>query len=232
MILDPTLGHHASRVPPEHRLIASVISRAVLDLFSKVSLVANDEEADTTKAESLQFLTATGGSWAQRRRELCLVVDVCPDKLRRRVIAILEGEDVALTDERHAFSDIERARALWYDQARRAADAQTARVAQAHVRSVRRRALADIEAEQAAQKDTNASKRDAIHDALGHGVIADVVVTLINGPLTIREIGFAIDGAADSETIRARLLRARDKGVVRKDGPEWHLDLNQYAEAA
>lgn len=224
MILDPDAGHHAARLPPEHSLVVSIISRAVLDLFSKVMLTSTPEEATMIKRDALRFLTASGGPWAARRRELCVEVGYCPDLVRSSVIAILNGRDLKTLDGTHDFNDIENARRLWNDQKHEAEAAQAARLAQAAIAKQRREAAQ----EKAAIVQTHAQKA-ALHDALGGGAIARVAATLFDGPLTIRQIGFALDGSISSMTIRKRLEQAESMGFVRRDGPEWILLLEKEA---
>lgn len=231
MILDPDAGHHGSRIPPERRLIASVISRAVLDLFSKVMLTSNNDEAAVVKRDAMLFLTASGGPWAKRRRDLCVAVDMCPDKVRRNVIEVLEGRDVVLIDDRHAFNDIAAARAMWNDQARREQAAHEARVAQAEVARQRKAHEAAMKAEREAH-DTERNAVARLHQLLGDGPVTRVCATLINGPLTIRQMGFALNGDLDSSVIRVRLLKAQKRGIVAKDGAEWRLlDLKECLAA-
>jgi hypothetical protein len=220
VILDPNQGIHASRVPPEHRLIVSNINRAVLDLFSKVMLTSTPDEATVIKHDALRFLTATGGPWATRRRELCVEIGYCPDHVRSSIIAILNGRNLKTLDERYSFNDIENARKLWGDQKLASEAAQTARLARAATIAERREAAREKEA----IAQTHAPKA-ALHDALGGGPVARVAATLFDRPLTIRQIGFALDGNLDTVTIRKWLLQAQDKGFVRRDGPEWTLSL-------
>lgn len=231
MILDPDSGHHAARVQPEHRLVAAIISRAVLDLFSKVQLTSKEDEGDVIKRDALLFLTATGGSWAARRRDLCVAVDMCPDKVRKRVIEVLEGRDVSLIDDRHAFSDLARARFLWQDESRREQDAHKARLAHAETVRLRRAHEAALQAERDAHAITHA-RLTRLHNVLGDGPITRVVATLLAGPLTIRQMGFALKGDFDSSVIRVRLQKAQERGIVEKDGAEWRLlDLKECIAA-
>jgi hypothetical protein len=89
---DPDYGHHDSRTPPTARLVMAILSQAVQDLFGSPHGASTKNQASLARHESLQFLTATSGQSAHWRRRYCSLVDLDPEILRARIIAILESD--------------------------------------------------------------------------------------------------------------------------------------------
>jgi hypothetical protein len=71
MILDPDAGHHGSRIPPEHRVITSVITRAMLDLFSKGMLTSHPDEAVVVRCDAMLFNSRNWALGATTSRAVC-----------------------------------------------------------------------------------------------------------------------------------------------------------------
>lgn len=96
---------------PETHLIHAIVQQAVLDLFA-ITPAGASERGIAERQEALAFLTATQGAWAQRRAELCAIIDLDPDLVRAEIVAILEGAEPRIKVGR----GIDRARALWAEQ--------------------------------------------------------------------------------------------------------------------
>lgn len=96
---------------PETRLIHAIVQQAVLDLFA-ITPSGAAEKGTAERRDALAFLTATQGTWAQRRAELCALIDFDPDLVRTEIVAILDGAEPRIKVGR----GIDRARALWAEQ--------------------------------------------------------------------------------------------------------------------
>lgn len=91
------------------------LARAIQDLLGVVGMTSHKKEIPHVQHEALQFLTATSGEWYRSRVDICTIVDVDPDALRERIVAILEG-DAECPPFSHARADskrVEQARELW-----------------------------------------------------------------------------------------------------------------------
>ena len=203
---DPDHGVHNSRTPPEHALIIAILGRAVLDLFGACP-ASNSDEAENARHEALVFLTASSGGWANRRRELCDVVGIDGDDMRDRVVQILEGASISLAafDARNTHTNVDKARQCWAHEKAAPTRQQAAREEQA--RKVKARTGAIGTATPTKPQITRTT----------------VLETLRDGPKTIREIGFALDGELETSSIRQHLEKAALQNLVDRDGPFWGI---------
>lgn len=96
---------------PETRLVHAIVQQAVLDLFA-ITPSGAAEQGAAERRDALAFLTASQGAWAQRRAELCALIDLNPDDVRAEIVAVLEGAEPRIKVGR----GIDRARALWAEQ--------------------------------------------------------------------------------------------------------------------
>jgi len=106
-ILDQT--RHTS---PEQLLARAVLAQAVIDLLSVSIACSTHDEAITARRDALAFLADSGGPWAETRRAHCLLADQDPDRVRSRIVAILNGADLS-DDHGYRLKGIEIARELW-----------------------------------------------------------------------------------------------------------------------
>lgn len=208
----------------EVRLVHAVITRAFLDLFSRVSLTSSSDEGRNIREDALQFLTASTGPWRARREELCAMAGHDAGKLRANVIAILEGADPDMGDDRRPLNAVEKARELWVQQGQIAQRQSQERKAVAERRRKEREAVAETcrperEREVAEEKRRPSPKRGAKRRAKLS--VSDVVDALEDGPLTIREVNFKLCNPAAVGTIAERLEEGQRQGLVRRDGPRW-----------
>lgn len=234
--LSPT-QERADGPSPELRLVRAIIAQAVQDAFASTgSDSTHDTDAENRKA-AIAFLTAPDGAHARHRNDLCELAGFDGTRLRKRVIAVLEGEDLAnlFDDTRRNKDFLARARAIWAAQkttaeareaahadwlARRKADAEKLRAD-----AEKRRKEAE---EQAALKARTAARREA---AIAGAARQDAKVKLASallrkledGPKTVRELFFAMDGTLGEEAIYGRLYRAQAAGLVEKVGKVWQL---------
>lgn len=77
---------------PEARLWISVIIDAILEASSPTGNPASvkGRREDLGKREALNFLTDQTGGWAESREEICDLVDICPERLRKEFQAIID----------------------------------------------------------------------------------------------------------------------------------------------
>ena len=188
---------------PHMELLGEVMARALTDLFV---IEAQAEPGDAYRAhyEAVRFWTDQTGGWAQSRESICLALDKDPDRLRAMVIDLLEervNPDLPQSMTRGSFKT---ARAIWAEiKAEAARDAAMRRWAKDHkVRATRKPVVP-------APEPSPVPMIERIHDAL------------LDGPLTIREIGFSIEGGADSTTIRKHLDALIEQGLVERDPPHY-----------
>ena len=231
--LSPT-QERADGPSPELRLVRAIIAQAVQDAFASTgSDSTHDTDAENRKA-AIAFLTAPDGAHARHRNDLCELAGFDGTRLRKRVIAVLEGEDLAnlFDDTRRNKDFLARARAIWAAQkmdsaaqeaahadwlARRKADAEKRRAeaeaAERNAAAERVKATADEERRlaQAIEQDAKIKQSAAI---LRH---------LREGPKTLRQLYFDMGGTMDREAIRWRLNKAREAGLAELNGTEWSL---------
>lgn len=74
---------------PTVSLFAAVIYTALEDLLFPRADVQSQTEGN--RAEALSFFTATSGPWARCRHDVCDVVGIDPDRLRKTIIEFLDG---------------------------------------------------------------------------------------------------------------------------------------------
>lgn len=111
------------RTPPEERLVFSILSQAVSDLFGSHSILTPAQRSRERRL-ALVFLTATSGEGYAWRAHYCSLVDVDPDVLRAGVIAILEGRREPNLPYDSGFTDgLIEARSMWAAQRPRPTDA-------------------------------------------------------------------------------------------------------------
>lgn len=98
-------------------LAQAVLRQAIIDLFSKSLSGANDNQADLERRYALRLLTDRTGEWAESRDAWCLMADVDPDKLRERIIEVLDGErEIEFSDtekKNYRLNGLGIARDLW-----------------------------------------------------------------------------------------------------------------------
>lgn len=111
---------------PEQQLVLAIIKQSVVDLWIGTPVATNPEEASTARWEAMLFLTQERGGWQKRRDELCSLVDLDPDHIRRETISVLEGAPLPHYSDMRG-NGIEMARALWAKEKARHAAANAAR---------------------------------------------------------------------------------------------------------
>lgn len=74
---------------PETRLFTAILNQAVEDLLYPSTL--NPHETDKIRRDALAFLTSNRGHNRTDREVVCLAVGLCPDMVRKRIVAILDG---------------------------------------------------------------------------------------------------------------------------------------------
>ncbi|MFZ5708828.1 MAG: hypothetical protein ACOY4T_03955 [Pseudomonadota bacterium] len=245
----------ATALSPEVRLCRAIIARVIEDLFGSLGPETNSHA--TVRKQALAWLTASAGSTAWDRDHLCSLAGLDGEVLRRRVIAILEGRLVPgfFSDTRRNSDNLTNARALWAVQnagkvAQRAEDAKVAeaqRIADEEAAKAQAdwlaRRKADAEKrrkeaeEQAALKARIAARRE---EAIAAATRQDAKIKqsaallrlLREGPKTTRELVIDMRGSMDTESVRYRLNKARDAGLVELHGIKWSLvSLPQTAGA-
>lgn len=189
MLLDPEFGGHAG-ASPEHALICAVILRAFYDLFGPAFSCSNGDNVDVTRRDALAFLTDAKGGWARRRNELCGLVELDGDKLRRLTIDVLEGRDIdpETFTGRNPFSHVENARKLW--------------AAEALVQTMR-----NSRAKPSKPRNVKAS----------YSSVRETVLPLLKEPRQFKELIVATDGDCSDHMIRKVLTNAVAKGEVIRD---------------
>lgn len=234
--LSPT-QERADGPSPELRLVRAIIAQAVQDAFASTgSDSTHDTDAENRKA-AIAFLTAPNGAHARHRNDLCELAGFDGTRLRKRVIAVLEGEDLAnlFDDTRRNKDFLARARAIWAAQ-KTTAEAIAAREAAHADWLARRRADAEKRRAEAAAAERNAAAERAKAAAeeerrLAKAIEQDaklkqsaaILRQLREGPKTLRQLYFDMDGTMDKEAIRWRLEKAREAGLAELNGTEWSL---------
>ncbi|MFL4471553.1 hypothetical protein ACERZ8_17330 [Tateyamaria armeniaca] len=101
------------RHSPEQRLMQAVLWRAFQDLFTEAKV--QNQDLVLARNDSFAFFTSPSGTWAQSRRDICHMAGVDPDALRRRIIMLLEGDDLHMDGEGLELlkSHLPHARELW-----------------------------------------------------------------------------------------------------------------------
>lgn len=120
---------------PTVRLYSAVVYSALEDLFFPRSDVPSQTERN--RQEALSFLTDTSGPWYKSRVAICAIIDIDPDRLRRKIIEFLDGttpfkrlhwKGVGKVKESLAAHNLAIAQALWANRhapaIRRRADAE------------------------------------------------------------------------------------------------------------
>ena len=158
----------AGNPTPETLLFSAVLHQALEDLLFPRSDYPAQTEANRRSA--LAFLTTTYGRNRADREQICHCAGFCPDALRERIIAILEGAPFKRAHWRGAGkikedlteSNLAAARTLWAEQnkpsltIRRRGNAPENRVAAFEpepievIRARSSRILADLEARKTA----------------------------------------------------------------------------------
>lgn len=209
---DPDYGHHDSRDPPAVRLVHAIIARAVHDLLGAVGSNVEGSALDVARRDALVFLTASSGAWGDSRQRLCDSVGLCPDALRERIIAILEGDDSALKsyDGGAFLNQVDTARTMWAERKRPPA-VITARLPRIVYK-----------------EDVLPEARKPVRPK-AHEIRSAIIDALRDGPKSIREIGWSIDGVCDSTVIRKHLMDAVADGIVERDSIYWKLRMNVAA---
>lgn len=181
---------------PELRLVRAIIAQAVQDAFASTgSDSTHDTDAENRKA-AIAFLTAPDGAHARHRNDLCELAGFDGTRLRKRVIAVLEGEDLAnlFDDTRRNKDFLARARAIW--AAREPLVAPTPRVPRAPV------------------------KPPAPEPDVRTDILAAIKRMLKHGPATSRELSDAMGNAISARAVTAYLNRNPD---FERDGDFWKL---------
>lgn len=206
----------------EYLLICAILSRAVLDLFGPIVTVGTPDDQRNIRMEALRFLTDETGSWAARRSELCGLVDIDEAAMRKTVIRTLNGEQTL-----HAYRDwitnLDGARSLWAEHKADLAQAHSARVKAKATARARRDERAALMRELTAAAEKKYQLTTGAQDTL-----LDI---LRDGPRTIREIGFALDGELESTTIRKHLDILIEEGRVERDPPHYRLKTSSFSGA-
>lgn len=233
----PPTQDRATAASPELRLVRAILAQAIQDAFGSTgSDSTHDTEADIRKA-AVAFLTAERGACARDRNDLCELAGFDGVKLRKRVIAVLEGEDLPnlFDDTRRNKDFLARARAIWAAQ-KTDAEATAAREAAHADWLTRRKADAEKRRAEAAAAERNAAAERAKATAdeerrLAKAIEQDAKIKqsaailrhLREGPKTLRQLFFDMGGTMDKEALRWRLEKARKAGLAELDGTEWSL---------
>lgn len=110
---------------PERRLWAAIVFRVISDLFFPGAVLD-----PATRRRALSWLTSASGDLALDRRLACTFAGIDGDLLRKRIIAILNG-DVPFDyfpGVRNTEASLEEARAMWRSQQRTPARKPVAKV--------------------------------------------------------------------------------------------------------
>ncbi len=200
-------------------LAQAVIRSAVLDLFSKSLAGATDADASIERHHAMRFLTATGNDdWAMARRVWCFFADVDPDRLRSRIVDVLEGRrDIEAPDETipYRLNGHGIARQLWAGEKVR----QAAHIDDARRQVEERHAAHRTQAEAALPKPAPQPKPAPKPQQPKIDVEKQILEALRNGRETAREVGFDVPSAVIRETLDALVAR----GLATKDGPRYRL---------
>jgi hypothetical protein len=105
--------------PPETRLFAAILAQAVEDLLFPSTI--NPHETDKIRRDALAFLTSTRGHNLADRETVCIAADLCPEKVRKHIVAILDGAPFKRPHGRGSGTvkdaiftrNLDAARALW-----------------------------------------------------------------------------------------------------------------------
>ena len=213
-LTDPDYGVHYSRTPPEELLVFSILSRAILDLFGKVGLTSNSEEAEQTKQDALSFLTQKAGGWAKRRNELCEAVGIDGDEVRDRVVRVLEGDTLALGtyEGRRELTRVAEARALWEHEKGAAERAREAALKQRRTRPE--------------------PKPSPTNTITKYSEVRKIIFKLLDQPHSFKDLIIATDGDVSDTTIRNVLRIGVEKGELIKPNDTYLLAVPQTAVAA
>lgn len=198
---------------PERALLAAIVLQAVTDL---------DDPDETARYEAHEFFLQPRGGWADMRKfyfdALGLDEDRVLASLRPR-LSPPERPEVRLTFEDvyrdlprvpFAISDLIRKHRRGYSQLRgfiQTCEDKGLVVRMSRGAFCRKDSLPPPPAPPAPKPDARRIILDSLKD----------------GPKTIREIVFAIDGELDSSTVREHLKRAEEECVVDYDIPFWSL---------
>ncbi len=191
-------------------MIFSILSRAILDLFGSAGATSHAEEMEKTRSDALTFLTQETGAWARRRKELCEMVGMDSDLVRRRVVRVLEGDSSALDtyEGRGDLTHIDEARVFWeYEK-----DApERARIAAEKARRVRK-------LRSHKPKATHAPKVKAAISSRAD--VAPIVFDLLTKPHKFKDLIIATGGDVSEHSIRNVLRSGTDDGSIlrRTDG--------------
>lgn len=223
--LSPT-QERADGPSPELRLVRAIIAQAVQDLLGS-PFVTSSEDKKFVRRQALAWLTASSGANAWNRNHLCSLAGLDGEILRRRTIAILEGGDIPelFEDTRRNEGNLDAARALWAEQNADHADWLARRMADKE--KVRLQIAAKARSAQRQEEAVAGAARQEAKVKLA----AELLRKLEDGPKTVRELFFDMDGTLSDTAIAARLYRAQAAGLVTKVGKVWRLAAPQTAEA-
>ncbi|MDZ4095211.1 MAG: hypothetical protein U1D35_09920 [Paracoccaceae bacterium] len=180
---------------PEQHLASAILAQAFTDMFGgAVNQSETRDTVDTIAITAMRYLTDHHGQSAQWRNKWCDFLDLDGDVLATRVRMILDGKIDPPGDERFA-NRLAIARDRWL------------RISQRPSPSDKPKRLPTIKPEPPPKPDPRRLVLDSLRE----------------GPKTIREIVFAVNGAIDSSTARVHLMRAVAEGIVEHDIPFWSL---------
>lgn len=234
--LSPT-QERADGPSPELRLVRAIIAQAVQDAFASTGSDSTHDTDAVNRKAAIAFLTAPDGAHARHRNELCELAGFDGTRLRKRVIAVLEGEELEnlFDDTRRNKDFLARARTIWAAQ-KMAAETTAAREAAHADWLARRKADAEKRRAEAAAAERNAAAEKAKATAeeerrLAKAIEQDAKIKqsaailrhLREGPKTLRQLYFDMGGTMDKEAIRWRLKKAREAGLAELNGTEWSL---------
>lgn len=180
---------------PEQALAAAILAQAFSDMLGGASNQCETRDTvDTIAITAMRYLTDRHGQSAHWRNKWCDFLDQDGDVLATRVRMILDGKIDPPGDERFA-TRLAVARERW------------ARITQQPAPSDKPKRLPTIKPAASPKPDPRRLVLDSLRE----------------GPKTIREIIFAVNGEIDSSTARVHLMRAVAEGIVEHDIPFWSL---------
>lgn len=180
---------------PEQKLAAAILAQAFSDMFGGAANHGETRDTvDTNAVSAMRYLTDRHGQSAHSRNQWCDFLNQDGDMLAIRVRMILDGKIDLPGDERFA-TRLAVARDRW------------ARITQGPTPSDKPKRLPTIKPAPPPKPDPRRLVLDSLRE----------------GPKTIREIIFAVNGEIDSSTARVHLMRAVAEGVVAHDIPYWSL---------
>ena len=71
----------------ERDMLISAVVLSIKDAFTNPRS-PNDMKTITNQTEAVHFLTDKSGAWAQSRRDICMAIGFCPDRLRTKIIGM------------------------------------------------------------------------------------------------------------------------------------------------